>query len=537
MAGSMKILGLHTICSRCMRILHRTQRLKSTWSSAEVRSTFLDYFCQKQDHLFVPSSSVIPKKGEGTYFTNAGMNQFKPIFLGSVDKNNPMASYRRVANSQKCVRVGGKHNDLEDVGKDLTHHTFFEMLGSWSFGDYFKKEACRMALELLTKEYKLSLDRLYITYFAGCESAGLLPDNETREIWLELGVPESRVLPFGMKDNFWDMGDTGPCGPCTEIHLSHRGNSDCSHLVNADSPEVVEIWNLVFMQYNRDISQKLLPLPSQHVDTGMGLERIVGVLQNTMSNYDTDLFMPLFNEIHKNSKYGPYRGRMGKADKNNTDKAYRIIADHIRMATVCIADGLLPDKSKLGHKLRSIIYRCIEQSFILKMDKKRLSSLVDPVSDILGDAYPEIPENESKIKQVLESCENGFWKRWGESQFSFRKFLRDRDSNKEFQVHEFLPLLDGAYGRKISIDMLESVARTFNVPLDSDQLHDLLAKRNAEVQPSPVPQSSNTISAALLQSLLSQNVPETEDVYKYSYTSKDGVYGNLIVIYFKVTLK
>lgn len=274
------------------------------------------------------------------------MNQFKPIFLGTADPQSELACYRRVVNSQKCVRAGGKHNDLEDVGRDVYHHTFFEMLGNWSFGDYFKEKACGMAWELLTQVYEIPKDRLYVTYFGGDASLGLSADEESKEIWLSLGVPPSHVLPFHLKDNFWEMGNTGPCGPCTEIHYDHVGSGrNAAALVNQGSPDVVEIWNLVFMQYSREADGSLRQLPQHHVDTGMGLERLLTVLQKKRSNYDTDLFTPILDAIHKGCGGPSYQGLVGEADTGGVNMAYRVVADHARTLSVCIADGVYPGMS------------------------------------------------------------------------------------------------------------------------------------------------------------------------------------------------
>ncbi|XP_067669461.1 alanine--tRNA ligase, cytoplasmic-like [Haliotis asinina] len=386
---------------------HLSWRCSSSWSSSSVRGAFISYFQDQHDHIHVPSSSVIPNKKQGTYFTNAGMIQFKPLFLDAVQQGSRLEGLHRAVNSQKCIRVGGKHNDLEDVGHDLTHHTFFEMLGSWSFGDYFKYESCQMALELLTGVYNLPLDQLYFTYFGGDEQMGLAPDLECRDIWLALGIPANRVLPFGMKDNFWDMGETGPCGPCTEIHFDHVGSRESSHLVNADSPEVVEIWNLVFMQYNRKHDRSLELLPRQHVDTGMGLERMTAVLQGSRSNYDTDLFQPLFRRIQKLTGAPAYQGLTGRDDPHRTDQAYRIIADHARMMSVAIADGLLPGRDGLQHKLRLIIHRAIsELEVTFRTSATRsggiLGDLTQDVVESLGETYPELSKNASKIRDILQ---------------------------------------------------------------------------------------------------------------------------------------
>uniref|UniRef100_A0A8D3BNP0 Alanine--tRNA ligase n=1 Tax=Scophthalmus maximus TaxID=52904 RepID=A0A8D3BNP0_SCOMX len=333
-----------------------------------------------------------------------------PVFLGTVDPRSAMASYRRVVNSQKCVRAGGKHNDLEDVGRDLSHHTFFEMLGNWSFGDYFKEEACSMAWSLLTEHYGISTDRLYVSYFAGDAESGLSPDEETRRIWLDIGVPPSRLLPFGLQENFWEMGESGPCGPCTEIHYDHVGGRNAATLVNADSPDVVEIWNLVFMQYNREADLSLRRLPQVSVDTGMGLERLVSVLQGKRSNYDTDLFTPLLHAIHQRSKVAPYRGGTGVVDQRKVDMAYRVVADHVRTLSVCIADGVHPGMSGAELVLRRILRRavryCVE---VLQAPRGALASLVPTVTHSLLVLFflqimDVINENEA---QFLSSLQQG----------------------------------------------------------------------------------------------------------------------------------
>ncbi|PWA21977.1 hypothetical protein CCH79_00020879, partial [Gambusia affinis] len=344
---------------------------------------------------------------------------FKPVLLGTVDPRSQMALWRRVANSQRCVRAGGKHNDLEDVGRDGTHHTFFEMLGSWSFGDYFKvggasdagaglplhsgrgfrcEEACRMAWSLLTEHYGIPADRLYVSYFGGDAGSGLTADRETRDIWLDLGVPASRVLPFGLKDNFWEMGDTGPCGPCTEIHYDHVGGRHVPALVNAGGPELVEIWNLVFIQYNREADQSLRLLPQFSVDTGMGLERLVGVLQGKRSNYDTDLFTPLLDAIHQRSKAARYSGRMGAAPEAQVDRAYRVVADHVRTLAVCIADGVHPGMSGAELVLRRILRRAVRFcAEVLQAPPGSLASLVPTVAQTLGDIFPELSQEADRV--------------------------------------------------------------------------------------------------------------------------------------------
>jgi alanyl-tRNA synthetase len=360
----------------------QSSRLCSThnWSVNKVRDVFVDYFADEKAHSRIKASPVVPVNDPTLLFTNAGMNQFKSIFLGTVEPNSHFYHLKRAANSQKCIRAGGKHNDLTDVGKDTYHHTFFEMLGTWSFGDYFKEEAIEWALDLLLNKYKLPKDRIYVSYFAGCDHMGIPCDIESRDIWLR-HLPSERVLPFGSKENFWEMGDTGPCGPCSEIHFDTIGERDAAHLVNSDDPTVMEIWNLVFMQYRKDKEASsdmitLKPLPAAHVDTGMGLERITAILQNKTSNYDTDVFMPLLTAIHSlcEGSCAPYGGVVTSAASESLqqqtapafsrqelerDVAYRAIADHIRTLCVAIADGALPSNEHRGYVLRRIVRRAI----------------------------------------------------------------------------------------------------------------------------------------------------------------------------------
>lgn len=380
----------------------------------EIRRTFIQFFESKPasgagGHTFWPSSPSVPLEDPTLLFTNAGMNQFKPLFLNNVDPSSPIARLKRAANSQKCIRAGGKHNDLEDVGKDTYHHTFFEMLGNWSFGDYFKAESISWGWELLTKVFGIAPDRLYATYFAGNVQAGLEPDHEARDIWRKF-LPEERIIPGNMKDNFWEMGDTGPCGPCSEIHYDRIGGRNAAELVNTGDPDVLEIWNHVFIQFNREDGGILKPLPARHVDTGMGLERLVSVLQNVRSNYDTDLFAPLFLAIERvTHARKPYTGKLGAADKDNSDTAYRVIADHIRTLTFAITDGALPSNEGRGYVLRRILRRAVRfGNQVLGAKPGFFSELVPSVVDRMGDFYPELRRDADRVREIIRGEEESF---------------------------------------------------------------------------------------------------------------------------------
>ncbi|KAK5873273.1 hypothetical protein PBY51_018328 [Eleginops maclovinus] len=483
--------------------------------SSQVRSTFLEFF-RSRGHRLVPSAPVRPRGDPSLLFVNAGMNQFKPLLLGTAPPHSMLASLRRAANSQKCVRAGGKHNDLQDVGKDLTHLSFFEMLGSWSFGDYFKEEACSMAWLLLTEHYGIPADRLYVSYFGGNAVSGLPADLETRNIWLEIGVPPARLLPFGLKENFWEMGSSGPCGPCTEIHYDHVGGRDAAKLVNADSPEVVEIWNLVFMQYSREADLSLQPLPLLSVDTGMGLERLVSILQGTVSTYSTDLFTPLLQEIHQRSGVQPYGGRTGAADEYRTDMAYRVVADHMRTLSVCIADGVHPGMSGAELVLRRILRRavrfCVE---VLRAPQGTLAGLVPTVAYTLGDVYPELHREADRIMDVINDGEAHFL---SSLQQGSRLILRTLD-RKNYKDGVFPASVAWSLHRNLGfpLDLVDLMLEERGVQVDQKDLQRLISESQVKSggQKGVQSQVLDVLSLAELQCL---RVPHTDDSLKYRYS-------------------
>ncbi|HNS29962.1 MAG TPA: alanine--tRNA ligase [Tenuifilaceae bacterium] len=369
-------------------------------TSTEIRQTFLDFFVAKL-HQVVPSSPMVIKDDPTLMFTNAGMNQFKDIFLG----NSPI-KYKRVANSQKCLRVSGKHNDLEEVGHDTYHHTMFEMLGNWSFGDYFKKEAIEWAWEFLVDELKIDGSNLYATYFEGSPDEGLEADTEAYEHWLRI-LPEQRVLKGSKKDNFWEMGDTGPCGPCSEIHIDIRDDAEKSKvpgykLVNAGHPQVIEIWNLVFIQFNRKSDGTLSPLPAKHVDTGMGFERLCMVLQGKKSNYDTDVFQTIIKRI------GELCG-IAYGTGQQTDVAMRVIADHLRAIAFSIADGQIPSNVKAGYVIRRILRRAVRYGYtFLNFKNPFINKLVPVLVQQMGGFFPELAAQQELITKVIYEEEATF---------------------------------------------------------------------------------------------------------------------------------
>ena len=373
-------------------------------TSTQIRQQFLDFFADKA-HKIVPSAPIVNKDDPTLLFTNSGMNQFKDYFLGNRTPDNP-----RIADTQKCLRVSGKHNDLEEVGRDSYHHTMFEMLGNWSFGDYFKEEAISWAWELLTEVYQLDKDRLYVSVFEGDEADDLSADEEAKAIWMRF-LPEDRILYYDRKDNFWEMGETGPCGPCSEIHIdlrpdAERAKQDGRSLVNADHPQVVEIWNLVFIQYDRKADGSLEPLPAKHIDTGMGFERLCMALQGTTSNYDTDVFTPFIKHIEaKSGKAYTF----SYADDAYVDIAMRVVVDHTRAVAFAISDGQLPDSNGAGYVIRRILRRAVRYYYTyLGIQEPFMHTLVPLLADYFGAVFPGLTAQQEQIVRVIRSEETAF---------------------------------------------------------------------------------------------------------------------------------
>ena len=416
----------------------------------QIRECFLEFFRSK-NHTIVPSAPMVVKDDPTLMFTNAGMNQFKDWFLG-----NSEVKYHRVADSQKCLRVSGKHNDLEEVGHDTYHHTMFEMLGNWSFGDYFKTEAIDWAWELLTEVYKLDKDRLYATVFEGSEQDGVAMDQEAKDAWLK-HLPQERIILGNKKDNFWEMGETGPCGPCSEIHIDLRSDEERAQipgveLVNKSHHLVIEIWNLVFMQYNRKANGSLEPLPQKHVDTGMGLERLCMALQGKKSNYDTDVFQNMIGKIAQ------ITGVEYNAD-GETGVAMRVIADHIRAISFSIADGQLPSNVKAGYVIRRILRRAVRYAYtFLKMDEPLLCRLVPTLVEQMGNAFPELKAQQHIVGKVIKEEEEAFLRTLDKGIRLMDTIIKNNSQSKVVSGTDAFVLYD-----------------TFGFPID---LTELIAKEN-----------------------------------------------------------
>ena len=429
-------------------------------TSNEIRAAFLKFF-ESKEHTIVPSAPMVIKNDPTLMFTNAGMNQFKDIFLG----NNP-AEHPRVADSQKCLRVSGKHNDLEEVGRDTYHHTMFEMLGNWSFGDYFKKEAIAYAWEFLTEVMKLDKNRLYATVFQGDEQDGTTFDQEAYDFW-KAYLPEDRILKGNKKDNFWEMGETGPCGPCSEIHIDLRDDAERAQLpgrelVNKDNPLVIEIWNLVFMQYNRIASGELKPLANKHVDTGMGFERLCMAVQNKKSNYDTDVFQPIIQKIAQLAqvKYG---------EKREVDIALRVVADHLRAISFAIADGQLPSNTGAGYVIRRILRRAIRYGFtFLDFKEPFMHTLVADLVNQMGHQFPELPKQQTLIERIILEEEQSFLKTLAKGIARFDEYVA-KNAQKAVVDGDFAFELFDTYG--FPIDLTQLLASEKNLTVDMDGFH------------------------------------------------------------------
>ena len=494
--------------------------MDSSLTANQIRDRFINFF-KKKNHEYVHSSSTIPRDDPTLLFANAGMNQFKPVFVGTVDPNSDMSKWKRVVNSQKCIRAGGKHNDLDDVGKDVYHHTFFEMLGNWSFGDYFKKEICGWAWELLTQDLKLPAERLYVTYFGGEPTTGLEPDMECKQLWLDLGIPEERILPGNMKDNFWEMGETGPCGPCSEIHYDCIGNRDARSLVNMDDPTVVEIWNLVFMQFNREADKSLRTLPKKHIDCGMGLERLVAAIQCKSSNYDTDIFTPILKTIEAGvgEGVGPYSGKVGEEDASSGsfDMAYRVVADHIRTLSIALTDGGRPDNVGRGYVLRRILRRGIRFATEKLMAKPGFfASLVDIVVKTLGDAFPELRKDPQAIKDIINEEEIQFLKTLNRG----RKLL-DREigklAGKKVLRGEVAWRLYDTYG--FPVDLTQLMSEEFGLTVNMEEYEHCKSQAQLASQGKGGTQDDHiALDVHAINELKdSMNIATTDDNAKYSY--------------------
>jgi alanyl-tRNA synthetase len=489
-------------------------------TSAEIRKAFIDFFVTKHGHTFVPSSPVVPLNDPTLLFTNAGMNQFKPIFLGQEKR-----SYTRAVNTQKCIRAGGKHNDLDDVGRSRRHHTFFEMLGNWSFGDYFKQGAIEMSWELLTRVWGLDPERIHVSCFEGDPANGVPRDEESADIWHTVcGIPRERIHYFG-KDNFWEMGDTGPCGPCTEIYYDRTPDKSGGQHVNGDDPRVMEIWNNVFIQYNRNPDRSLTVLPAKHVDTGMGFERICQVLQNKQSNYDIDLFDPYWVCLQQLSGH-TYGGRFPRTNAPDPvaeaadadlrrDIAFRVITDHVRCLTFALTDGAVPGNEGRGYVLRRILRRAVRFGRQqLGLSDPFLYQLVDVVVETMGEAFPELKANPSTVKQIIREEEISFGRTLDRGIALFIE-AADRARDQKIDAEDAWRLYD-TFGFPIDLTQQMAAERglTVDMPGFADRLEQArqIARSAARQGESPV----YDLPPATLTRLEQQGVATTDDQAKYT---------------------
>ena len=433
----------------------------------DIRAKFLDFFIDKE-HKIVASAPMVMKYDPTLMFTNAGMNQFKEYFLG-----NKVASNKRVADTQKCLRVSGKHNDLEEVGKDTYHHTMFEMLGNWSFGDYFKKEAIAFAWEFLTEELQIDKNDLYVTVFEGDDAEGLSKDDEAISFWESHITPE-RILMGSKADNFWEMGDQGPCGPCSEIHVDIRSAEDKAKvdgatLVNMDHPQVVEVWNLVFIEFNRKANGSLEKLPEKHVDTGMGFERLCMVVQGVQSNYDTDVFMPIIREIET-------RTATDYGKKEEIDIAIRVIADHLRAVSFSIADGQLPSNNGAGYVIRRILRRATRYGYtFLNQKEPFIFALVKTLSDQMGDAFPELKDQQDLIRNVIKEEEQSFLKTLSQGLVMLEQLMKS-NAQKQLSGAKAFELYD-TFG--FPVDLTALILSENDMTLDVDAFETEMEQQKA----------------------------------------------------------
>ena len=447
--------------------------------SNTIRNIFIDFFKNKS-HNFIKSSPIVSKNDPSLMFSNAGMNQFKSIFLGGESNVG-----KRVVNSQKCLRVSGKHNDLDEVGIDHYHHTMFEMLGNWSFGDYFKNEIIKWSWEILTNEYKISPDDLYVTIFEGSSEDGLQKDKEAEKYWSEI-IDESRIISGNKKDNFWEMGDTGPCGPCSEIHVDLRTDEEklklsAVDLVNKDHPQVIELWNLVFIQFNRKSDGTLESLPEKHIDTGMGFERLARVIQKKESNYDTDIFKPIILEIEKMSgiSYG---------SDEKSDIAIRVIADHLRAVSFCIADGQIPSNTGAGYVVRRILRRAIRYAYtFLNIEKPFIFKLVNVLSNQFKDSFNEINKQKSHIQSIIEQEEKSFLRTLSQG-ISRLNIIINENNSKQIDAKDVFELYD-TYG--FPADLTELILSEHNRTFDQSDFNLFLEEQRKRSRSSSLNQISD----------------------------------------------